>query len=136
MKNKNMLIAVVLIVIALGGGFFAGMQYQKSQRGNLAGGAAFQNGGMLRRFGQNGQNFRPVRGQVLSLDNTTMTVKLQNGNSEIVVLSPSTQYVRSATAAATDVKSGDTVMVVGTQNADGSVTADTVSLNPVGLSGR
>ena len=68
------------------GGFFGGMMYQKNQtpsfgmmgRGNFAG-----------RFGsQNGQNanFRPVRGQVLSMDNNSLTVKMSDGSTEIVVL--------------------------------------------------
>lgn len=123
-----MLIAVVLIVVALGGGFFAGIQYQKSQRANLAGGT-FQNGQMMRRFGTT-QNVRPVRGQVISMDNNSMTIKLQNGNSDIVILAPSTLFVKSATAAATDMKNGDTVMIIGTQNSDGSVTASDVQINP------
>lgn len=132
MKNKNLIISVALVVLALAGGFFAGMQYQKSQRVTFAGGMYGRNG-MMRQFGQNGQNFRPVRGTVLSLDNNTMTIKLANGNSEIVVLSPSTRYVKSAPAALSDIKAGDTVMAIGTQNNDGSLTASDVQLNPAGF---
>jgi uncharacterized protein DUF5666 len=129
MKNKGILIGSIAVILAIGVGFFAGMQYQKTSRpfGRIYG---TQNGGMMRRFGQNGQNFRPVRGQVLSLGNNTMTVKLPNGNSEIVILSGSTQYMKSVSAAASDVKTGDTILVVGTQNADGSVTATDVQINP------
>lgn len=126
--SKNMIIAVLLIVLALGGGFFAGMQYQKSKVTVLAGA-----NGQFRRFGGNGaagQNFRPVRGQVLSIDDTGMTVKMTDGSSKIVVVSGSTTFVKSATAAKTDIKSGDTVMVIGTQNSDGSVTAQDVQINP------
>jgi hypothetical protein len=126
--SKNMIIAVLLIVLALGGGFFAGMQYQKQKSPMLAG-----NGQFFRRAGQGGvggQNFRPVRGQVLSIDDTGMTVKMMDGSSKIVVVSGSTVFVKSSTAAKTDVKSGDTVMVIGTQNSDGSVTAQDVQINP------
>lgn len=133
--NKNLVIGVLAVIIAGVVGFTGGMQYQKLQRSNLTVGNFAQNGTM-RRFGGQGQNFRPVRGEVLNLDNDSMTVKLSNGNSEIVILSPSTQYMKSATAAATDVKNGETVMVIGTQNTDGSVTAQTVSLNPVGFQSR
>lgn len=132
MKNKNLIISVALVVLALLGGFFAGMQYQKSQRATFVGGMYGRNG-MMRQFGQNGQNFRPVRGTVLSVDNNTMTIKLANGNSEIVVLSPSTRYVKSAPAALSDIKTGDTVMAIGTQNNDGSLTASDVQLNPAGF---
>lgn len=130
MKNKGLWIGITATVVAIVVGFFAGMQYQKTQR--PTGGMYFtsQNGGMMRRFGQNGQNFRPVRGQVLSLDTNSMTVKLANGNSQIIVLSGSTQYLKSAQAAASDVKTGDRVMVVGSQNSDGSVTATDIQINP------
>ena len=141
MKNKNMVIivAVILIVVAAVGGFFGGMQYQKSQSRTAFAGAGFGggNGGAYRQFagGQNGQNnnFRAVRGQVLSLSNGTMTVKLNNGSTEIVVLSGSTTFAQAAKASLSDVKTGDTVNVVGSSNSDGSVTAQDVQINPVGI---
>jgi len=132
-KNTMILVAVVLIIIAAGGGFFGGMMYQKSQtpsfgmmgRGNFAGRLGGQNG-------QNGQNsnFRPVRGQVLSMDNNSLTVKISDGSTKLVVLSSSTTFVQSTKAALSDIKTGDTVNVVGTQNSDGSVTAQDVQINP------
>lgn len=124
--SKNMIIAVLLIVLALAGGFFAGMQYQKSKAVVLMG----ANGQLRGRFGQNAQNFRPVRGQVLSIDATGLTVKMMDGSSRIIVVSGSTVFMKSDTASKSDVKTGDTVMVVGTQNSDGSVTAQNVSINP------
>lgn len=125
MQNKNLLLVVVLVIVSLGGGFFAGMQFQKSQRAPFAG--QFEIRG---RFGQMGQNVRPVRGQVLSVDATGLTVKLADGSSKIVVVSTSTAFLKSASATKDDVQTGDTVMVVGSQNADGSVTAQEVSINP------
>jgi len=132
--NKNLIIVSVLVIIALGGGFFAGMQYEKSKAPSLPGGAFMMggNGQMRGRFGggQNRAGFAPVRGQVLSIDSTGMTVKLSDGSSKIVVVAPSTLFVKSSSASASDVKSGDTVVVVGTQNSDGSVTAQNVQINP------
>jgi hypothetical protein len=130
--NKNMMIvvAVILVIVAAAGGFFAGLMYQKNQtpafgttsRGNFAG-----------RFGQNGQNsaaFRPVRGQVLSMNNNSLTVKMSDGSTKIVVLSTSTAFMQSTKASLGDIKTGDTVNVVGTQNSDGSVTAQDIQINP------
>ena len=133
--NKNYLIIVLLLIVAVGGGFFAGMKYQQTKSSAARNGVYIfgQNGqsGMMRgRFGQNGQNFRPVRGQVASVDNNSLTVKLPNGNSMVVVLAPSTQYGKETSATSSDVKSGDTVMVLGTQNSDGSITASNVQINP------
>ncbi len=127
--SKSLVIAALLVVLALGGGFFAGMQYQKSQRPAFAGAA-----GQLRgRFGagQGNQAFRPVRGQVLSVSDTGMTVKMMDGSSRIVVVSGSTQFMKADSASKSDVKTGDSVMVIGTQNSDGSVTAQNVQINPV-----
>jgi hypothetical protein len=130
-KNTMMIVSAVLVVLAAVGGFFGGMQYQKGNSvSNLAqgGNGAFrQRSGMM---GQNGQNFRPVRGQVLSQSTNTLTVKLSDGSTKIVVLSGSTVYLKSTAASQTDLKTGDTVNVVGTQNSDGSVTAQDVQLNP------
>ena len=126
-----MIVSAILVIIAAVGGFFGGMQYQKGNAGsNLAqgGNGAFrQRSGMM---GQNGQNFRPVRGQVLSQSSNTLTVKLSDGSTKIVVLSGSTVYLKSTTALQGDLKTGDTVNVVGTQNSDGSVTAQDIQLNP------
>lgn len=130
-KNTMIIIAAVLVVIAAVGGFFGGMQYQKGNAGsNFAqgGNGTFrQRSGMM---GQNGQNFRPVRGQVLSIDTNGITVKLLDGSTKIVVLSGSTVYLKSTKALQSDLKTGDMVNVIGTQNSDGSVTAQDVQLNP------
>ena len=140
MKNKNTLtiVAVVLIIVAAVGGFFVGMQYQRSQTGaafrQFGGGANGGNGAFVRRGANGGtQTFTPVRGQVLSLGSGTMTVKEQNGSTRIVVLGSNTSYSQSQAASISALKQGDTVMVVGNQNSDGSVTATDVQINPQGL---
>lgn len=131
-KNTTIIIAIVLIVAAGLGGFFGGIQYQKSQprvSGQFAGrnfGGA--NGGAG--FGGQNTNFRPVRGQILNMNSNSLTVKLSDGSTKIVVLSGSTTFVKSAAASQSDLKAGDTVNVVGTQNSDGSVTASDVQINP------
>jgi Cu/Ag efflux protein CusF len=136
MKNINTIIvvAVILIVVAAAGGFFAGLMYQKNQTSSLT---AVERGNFAARFGeqasqagQNAQAFRPVRGQVLSLSSNSMTVKMSDGSTKIVVLSASTTFAQSTKAALADVKTGDTVNVVGTANSDGSVTATDVQINP------
>jgi Cu/Ag efflux protein CusF len=129
-KNTMLIIAVILIVVALIGGFFGGMMYQKNQVSTLAGAVR---GNYAARFGQAGQNaaaFRPVRGQVLSMSANSLTVKMSDGSTKIVVLSSTTAFMQSAQAVLSDVKTGDTVNVVGTQNSDGSVTAQQVQINP------
>ncbi len=124
MKNAN-IIAVVLLIIGLGGGFFAGMQYQKSQVPQGANGQ----GRRLGAGGQNGAN-RPVAGDIISSDDKSITVKMQDGSSKIVLVSSSTQINKAAIATKADLKTGERVAVFGTTNSDGSVTAQNIQLNP------
>jgi hypothetical protein len=145
-KNTMLIVAVLLIIVALGSGFFAGMQYQKSQNPfanagggqyanrNFGAGAAGGQGFAGRGTGAGGgQRFTPVRGQILSLGSNTLTVKQQDGTTKIVVIGTSTTFVNTQKAAISDLKTGDTVMVVGGANSDGSITASDIQINPVQL---
>ncbi len=124
MKGNQIIITVILVVLVGAAGFFGGMQYQRVQRGAGAGGFA-------RRFGGVGQNgAAPVRGQILSSDANSITVKLADGSGKIVLINSGTMITQLATASASDLKEGKQVLVLGTINPDGSVTATNVSLNP------
>ena len=130
---KNNLIIAAVAALVLGGvvGFLGGMQYKKSKRPSFAG-AANRGGQFAGRFGAgaNAAN-RPVTGQIISADDKSITVKMQDGSSKIVILSTSTTINKQATGSTSDLKTGTNVMVLGTTNSDGSVTAQSVQLNPV-----
>lgn len=126
----------VVIIIAVGVGalsFFGGIQYQKSQspigrnfmNGQQGVGRTGANTG-ARRMG-NGQ---PVSGEILSIDDTSLTVKLVDGSSRIVLLTDKTIFNKTATVEKSELKVGEKVGVFGTNNTDGSVTAQNVQLNP------
>lgn len=129
MKNANIL-TIVLLVVGLAVGFFGGMQYQKTQRSGL-GQARGQAGNQFGRRvnGQNSNN-RPVAGEIISADDKSITVKLPDGSSKIVLVSDSTQINKATTTTNSDLKTGEKVAVFGTQNSDGSVTAQNIQLNP------
>ena len=59
-----------------------------------------------------------------------MTVKLQDGGSKIVILTDSTAINKSAEGSREDLKIGGKVGVFGTENSDGSVTAQNIQLDP------
>ena len=126
MKNKNIIIIIILLLVIGAGEFLAGMKYQQSKVTST-----------FRQFtgarnGQTGQTnaARPVAGQIIASDDKSITVKLGDGSSKIVILTDSTGYSKTDSAAKTDLKEGDTVAVFGTTNSDGSVTAQNVQLNP------
>ena len=130
MKNKNMIITILLLIVVASGAFFAGMKYQQKKIPSFAGQFAYgqdqRNG--LQRFGN---GFRPVNGQIIGSDDKSITVKLQDGSSKIVLFSDTTQINKADTATKEDLKEGDTVSVFGTDNSDGSITAQNIQLNPI-----
>ena len=72
-------------------------------------------------------------GSVVSNDGTTMVVSIAGGGSKNVLLSGSTQFLSLSKATAGDVKQGTNVIVTGTPNADGSVTAAMIQVRPADL---
>lgn len=142
---KNNLVIVLLVVILVGAGaFYAGMKYQQSKSPSFGGqmGNNFGNGQFNRDNGQgqrNGGNFpgganrnsfRPVNGEIISFDDKSITVKLTDGSSKIVLLSDKTEINKAEKGAVSDLKTGVNVAVFGTENSDGSVTAQNIQLNP------
>ena len=129
-------ISIIVAVIFAGTGFFAGMQYQQSKApefaGRLGNGQFGPGQGFVRGNG-NGQNrggFRPVSGEITESDGKTMTVRLDDGSSKIVILSDKTEINKADIATKDELKSGTRVAVFGAENSDGSVTAQSIQLNP------
>ena len=116
-------------MIAAGVGFVGGMQYQKNLRTQVSRqfGAGVGAGANRTRTGG---NFRPVAGEVIKSDDKSITVKLTDGSSRIVLLTDKTVISKSSDATKTDVVIGEKVAVFGTDNSDGSVTAQNVQINP------
>lgn len=131
---KKILPFLLIAIVAGGLAFYGGMQY-----GRMSGDAqtdVFQSsqsqqrvfsGSRGSRLGANG-NF--VIGDILSKDDKSVTVKLQNGGSKIVFYSSSTQISKVADTTASDLVQGVSVRVNGTTNSDGSVTAQSVQIVP------
>ncbi len=132
--NKTYVIGIVLLIVVGGGAFFGGMKYQLSKepaflRNGTVNGARTGNGAVGNRGGT-GTGFRPVTGSIISADNNSITVKLTDGSSKIVLLSDKTEVNKAETVSPDELKVGATVSVFGTNNSDGSVTAQNIQLNP------
>lgn len=76
------------------------------------------------------QGFRPVNGEIISADDKSITVKLPDNSSKIVLLTDTTIINKSAEGAKEDLKTGEKVALFGTENSDGTVTAQNIQLNP------
>ncbi len=139
MKKQIPSFLLIAIVFA-GAGFFGGMKYQqKKGLQNIRqqfGGGQFQRGnGSANISGQPRQAGnrivgRAVTGEILSQDEKSFTVKLPDGSSKIVLLSESTTVNKATAGTKEDLKTGEQVVVFGTENSDGSVTAQNIQLNP------
>ena len=133
MKN-NYLITAVLVIVFAGAGFYGGMKYQQSKVSSLSG--QFSNRQGMMRNGQVGGNgnrsgFRPVAGEIISADGKSITVKLQDDSSKIVLINDKTVINKAQTVSKSELKVGEKVSVFGSENTDGSVTAQNVQLNPI-----
>ena len=141
MKNNMgmvMGVGVVALLVGLGGGYWYGKSQASSLsniqapgmgRGNFAGSMGGNAQG--RAGGAGGFNRgSAVLGEVLSKDDKSLTVKLNDGGSKIVFYSETTLVSKSSTTTVSDVAVGNNVMVNGATNSDGSVTASSIQLNP------
>lgn len=133
-KTSAIVGAVVGIIIIGGGAFYGGMKYGESK--TPARGAQVQfvlNGGGAARFNRGGGSGGFVSGQILSKDNTSVTIKLRSGGSQIVFFSGSTEIMKSDAGTAADLSVGQEVMATGSTNSDGSVTAQTIQIRPAAM---
>jgi hypothetical protein len=133
-KNKKNVTNVTILIVAVLISFYVGTLYSKSKtptRGQGMMGAngqfAGQNGGAR---GTRGGGF--TSGEIVAKDATSITVKSQDGSTKIVLVSGTTQVTKSAAGTSADLTSVTNVTVVGTTNADGSVTAQSVQIRPAG----
>jgi hypothetical protein len=128
MKNNIALIAILALIVGGAAGFFGGMQYQKSQRPSFG---QFGARGASGAAGLRGRNGNGAAGTILNVDANSMTVKLTDGSSKIVLLTGTTSIDKATTAAVSDLTVGERVSAFGTTNTDGSITATNVQINPI-----
>lgn len=124
-------IIVFVITLVVGGlAFYGGIQYQKSQSSTGRNFMMGQNGGRNGQTGTRRMGNGPVSGEILSVDDTSITVKLTDGSSRIILITEKTIFNKTATVEKSELKVGGKVGVFGTSNTDGSVTAQNIQLNP------
>ncbi len=139
--KKHIVYYIVIAVVVGAAAFYGGMVYAQSnrslqanlfQQGGAAGaGARFQRGGGTGTGGTRAGGGL-VNGQIINKDDKSITIKLNNGSTQFIFFSPSTQILKSDTGTADDLQTGTNVMASGTTNTDGSVTAQMIQIRPAG----
>jgi|GEM_PF-1073014 len=127
-------IAGIVGMIGIGVGFGAAQlpQLKGTRAPTLAPNSSIQpgNGNRFRGGAAGNRANRGVMGQITGKDDKSLTVKLPDGSSKIVIISDKTTYQMMTSAKKDDVAQGKSVRVMGITNQDGSVTADSVFINP------
>ncbi|MEI7652951.1 MAG: hypothetical protein WCJ70_01575 [bacterium] len=122
MSKKALFLSVGVVVVGVVS-FYGGLQYQSSIR-------TFTRGNVGAAGGARSAQGRPVNGEVISMDKDSLTVKLLDGSTKIVNISHDTTYTKTASASASEVLVGVKLGVFGQTNSDGSVSAQSVQINP------
>jgi len=154
--NKLVLIIIGLIIVS-GGVFYGGMKYQENKSGlsqtgfenfgNLSpeermqrmqemgmganiSGASGDYTGTYR--GGSGSMGGPgmISGEIIAQNEDSFTIKLNNDSTRIVFISESTQITKSVSGVLDDLEQGEQIFVNGSENPDGSYTAQTIQLRP------
>ena len=119
MKSKIIITAVIALVLGAAIGFYVKTyltnQQMASRRSQFSGQRGSSRGGA-------------VTGEILSMDEKSITVKLMDGSSKIVLISDTSIINKSEMASKSDLKVGVKIMTFGMTNPDGSVTAQNITL--------
>lgn len=135
-NKKQITFAVITIILVGSGSFYGGMKYSdnKTAQDRTARFSQFGGGVGSGRPGARGTggmtNGGFTTGEVLSQDDKSITLKTRDGSSKIVFFSNTTAVAKSEAGTLADVKTGETVMISGTSNQDGSITAQSIQLRP------
>ena len=154
MKN-NIIIATMATAVIIGGAsFYAGMSYGKKTvvtsdqamrvTGFAGAGQYAEQPGTNRVFnGTRTNGSGVIAGEMIAMDATSITIALRGpqqdqgvSGSRIVLLSDSTQVLKTVDGALNDLLVGEHIIVTGTTNPDGSITAKTVQIRPAPTTGN
>jgi hypothetical protein len=144
MSRKQVIIACAITAVLAGGvGYVGGIKMSSLRRmsplGNRGGDQMinFRNGGNAQNTGRSAGSAPnmmirggAVTGEVTAKDDKSMTVKMSDGSSRIVILSDKTTYRISEESSIEKIAVGTKIAVFGESGTDGSVTAASIEINP------
>ena len=132
MNRNKIIILVVAVLIVSAGSFYGGVLYEKNtgQRSfnfdrNQMGNLPSNTNGSMRMEGMGANS-----GEIISKDDTSITLKLADGGSKIIFFSETTEISKNTAGNLEDLEVGKNIVVQGTENSDGSITAQSIQIRP------
>ena len=131
MQKNTIITGVVALIIGLGVGYFGSTAFvaKTPARSTFARGSFTASSTAFARGG-NQASGGLLTGTVASKDSGSITLDTRDGSSHVVLITPDTTVQKTVAGALTDVAVGATVLVTGTTNSDGSVSAASIELRP------
>ena len=126
--KKN--IAIIIIVGAAVLGFLGGVAYGKTKASSSL---VSRRGATMGNFGGQGGRMTSegfTTGTVVAKDDKSITIQMQGatGGSKIAFVDTATQVMKTIAETLSDVTTGETVLIAGTPNADGSINATSIQI--------
>lgn len=119
-------IVIVIVLVVGAASFFAGTKLTGSSSVASSGNRPPQMAGATGTArNQNGNQI--INGDITAADTSSITVTTQSGSSQIILLTSSTTYKKMADSDQSDLVVGKKVMITGTKDSSGSVTATQIS---------
>jgi len=134
MRNNIIIMLVIVALVVGGASFFGGMKYQQSKQPSRA---DFQSlsqlrGGMRQPDMSAGTQQREgsgmIRGEIIDKDEESITLKLPDDSSKIILISENTTINKTIEGLADDLETGKQVAVFGQENSDKSISATNIQL--------
>jgi len=137
--RRSKFIAIIILIATIIGAvaFYAGMKYvqSKTPQGRLYL-SPEERQKRLQELGLNaGARFRGninsnglITGEIIAKDDKSLTIKLKDDGSKIVFISSSTEITKAVKGSLNDLEIGRNIIINGTTNPDGSITAQMIQL--------
>lgn len=127
--KKHLTVWVIATVLLCGIFYYIGNKHGKSSfQSNFAQMRGQQ--GAQRTGGRFNTGNGAFSGKVTAKDESSMTIQTRDGSSKIVLFTGSTQVLKSSAGIVDDVSVGTQISAIGTQNSDGSITAQSIQIRP------
>ncbi len=130
--SKNIIVSSIIIAIVLAGvSFYSGLKYSQGKNPTFDRASLGQRSPQLggnNVLGNNRTMGGMVSGEILSIDDKSLTIKSQDGGSRLVFLSASTTISKMTSGSTGDLVIGSNVSINGSNNTDNSINAQMIQI--------